>query len=235
MHGNAIAFAAVLEAIQFEDYDLIALGGDYVSHGPFPRETLALCRDLEAPAVLGNTDVHVYERAERGTRWTAAQLGEDDHDWLRARPFSARFRAAPDDPSTDLVLVHANPSDLDSVLIASPHPLGSFELTSDEDARGLIGELDADLLVYGHVHFESAGTLAGQRVASVGSVGLPYDGDHRAGWAMLVWDGAHWHIEHKRVEYDWAPVAEALDTSASPMGPLIAERVRTARFGRPAD
>ena len=234
MHGNAAAFRAVLEEVHPADYDVIALGGDYVAHGPRPAETLDLCRQLRSPAILGNTDVHVFERAEQGTRWTADRLDEAGHRWLAQRPFSARFRAVEGNPDTDLLLVHANPTDLNSVLISQKHPLGAFTITGDQEARALLGDVRADLLVYGHVHYDSQGELDGQRVASVGSIGLPYDGDHRAAWAVLTWDGAHWQIEHRRVEYDWRPVAEELDACGSPMGTLIAERVRTARFGRPA-
>jgi protein phosphatase len=234
MHGNAAAFRAVLAQIEPSDYDVVALGGDYVAHGPRPAETLALCRDLNAPAILGNTDVHVFERAERGTRWTADRLSPSDLGWLAARPFSQRFRAVPGDENSDLLLVHANPTNLNAVLICQEHPLGSFPLTTDTRARELLGDVRADLVVFGHVHFDSQGVLAGQRLASVGSVGLPYDGDHRAAWAVLEWDGNHWQIDHRRVEYDWRPVAAELDNCGSPMAALIAQRVRTARFGSPA-
>ena len=124
MHGNADALEAVLADLEHVDYDLVALGGDYVAHGPQPARTLAMCRQLAAPGVVGNTDIHVFEREERGTRWTADLLAEDDLQWLRDLPFSLRFRAVPDDPNSELLLVHATPTSVDAVLISQPssHP-----------------------------------------------------------------------------------------------------------------
>jgi len=44
---------------------------------------------------------------------------------------------------------------------------------------------------------------AGGRTAiNVGSVGLPFNRDRRAQYAVLTWAGEGWEVEMRRVEYD---------------------------------
>jgi diadenosine tetraphosphatase ApaH/serine/threonine PP2A family protein phosphatase len=84
---------------------------------------------------------------------------------------------------------HASPvSDMRSFL---PEP-------GDDEADLLEGVEDA-LLVFGHTHlpFERAATAGGTRLVNPGSVGMPFDGDPRASYALLHDDG---RIEHRRLE-----------------------------------
>ncbi len=234
IHGNVMGLQAVLDDLSRHTYDCLVLGGDYVAHGPRPRESLALARTLGARAILGNTDVHVYERREPGASWTADLLGDAALEWLRALPFSLRFQAIPGDPDTDLLIVHATPTNIEEILITQDHPLGTFSRTPPEKARALLGDARADLILYGHIHYASQGVLCGQRLASVNSAGFPYDGDHRLAYGIAFWDGEHWQVEHHRVPYDWEAVAAQLDTSPCPTSPIIAQRVRTASLNGPA-
>ena len=47
----------------------------------------------------------------------------------------------------------------------------------------------------------------GIELLNPGSVGIPLDGDHRAGYALLAPNGT---VELRRVEYDWRASARAL-------------------------
>jgi diadenosine tetraphosphatase ApaH/serine/threonine PP2A family protein phosphatase len=234
VHGNVAGLRAVLDDLTRHTFDCLVLGGDYVAHGPRPREALGLARDLGVPAILGNTDVHVYERREPGTAWTADRLSHQDLEWLRALPFSLRFRAIPGDAGTDLLIVHATPTNIEEVLITQEHPLGTFSPTPPEKARALLGDARADLILYGHIHYASQGVLCGQRLASVNSAGFPYDGDHRLAYGIAFWDGEHWQVEHHRLPYDYEAVAAQLDASSCPTSAIIAQRVRTASLDGPA-
>jgi predicted phosphodiesterase len=80
--------------------------------------------------------------------------------------------------------------------------------------------------VYGHIHIAYIRKLSRMTVANAGSVGLPYDGDHRASY--LVIDKSEPLI--MRVEYDLSRELSALASSGFPHADWIA---RTLKSGSP--
>jgi diadenosine tetraphosphatase ApaH/serine/threonine PP2A family protein phosphatase len=89
----------------------------------------------------------------------------------------------------DVLFCHGAPrTDMDSFL---PDP-------SDHDDELLEG-VDARCVVFGHTHLPVDRERGGVHLVNPGSVGLPFDGDTRASWAILHDDG---RAERRRVEYD---------------------------------
>src|SRR5206468_1598563 len=64
---------------------------------------------------------------------------------------------------------------------------------------GLLEGVDARIVVFGHTHLPVDRSHDGIHLVNPGSVGLPFDGDPRAHWAVLHGDG---RAEPRRVEYD---------------------------------
>jgi diadenosine tetraphosphatase ApaH/serine/threonine PP2A family protein phosphatase len=60
-----------------------------------------------------------------------------------------------------------------------------------------------------------------------GSVGMPFDGDPRAAWAILHDDG---RVEHRRVGYDHAGAAQAVRDLGGSWTDVVARRIELARF-----
>jgi predicted phosphodiesterase len=233
VHGNATALEAVLDDVEARGVDDVVLGGDYALKGPRPGRALELVRALEARAIRGNTDLYLRDddSDDEVVRWTRDRLTADPLDWLADRPFACRIAPEPDaDPSQHLHVVHATPTDLEDVLLVEPHPFDGWPTTDIDDARAMLGDVEADLVAYGHIHVATSGTIAGQRVRSIGSVGMPWDGDRRAAYAIARWQEDHWGIEDVRVEYDWRSVVERLESSDAPRARARAESIRTARF-----
>jgi hypothetical protein len=56
------------------------------------------------------------------------------------------------------------------------------------------------------------------------------DGDPRAVYAVLTWDGSTWHVEHHRVFYNLPMVAHQMRISGLPRGKHFAERLMAARY-----
>jgi len=205
IHGNVAALDAVLADLESKDHDALAFLGDYFLFGPRPREVYERLRDLGAPAIEGNTDRYITEAREghpfeEMIRWYRAQLGDDGLAWARERPFSLE--------DGTLLAVHANPRDLEDLLVTEPGAGGGPELTDPAHGASLMEGVTADLTVYGHIHYFSSGEFGGKRVASIGSVGMPFDHDPRAAYAFAEWDGTRWSITERRVEYDHEAVAE---------------------------
>jgi diadenosine tetraphosphatase ApaH/serine/threonine PP2A family protein phosphatase len=96
----------------------------------------------------------------------------------------------------------------------------------DDDAPLLAGVAERRV-VFGHTHvqFSRVGG-GGVELVNPGSVGLPWDGDGRAAYALL--DGER--VELRRVAYDAERAAGALDAVGAPWAQVTARRLREARF-----
>jgi diadenosine tetraphosphatase ApaH/serine/threonine PP2A family protein phosphatase len=211
VHGNLPALEAVLADASADSY---LLGGDYAVGGAWPVETVARLRELEpATWIRGNTERWLVDRSDAPEPVhplidvCGEALGEDAIQELVALPQSAT--------EDDVLYCHASPgSDMDSFL---PEP-------RDEDAELLMG-VEARRVVFGHTHlaFERPGP-ASIHLVNPGSVGMPWDGDHRAAYALVDEDGG---VELRRVEYDWRASARAVRKR---VGELPARRLEAARF-----
>jgi protein phosphatase len=234
IHGNADALEAVLNDLDAYSPDEVMLGGDLLMNGPKPAECIAKIRSLGVPGVVGNTDLYILDPSERidpVAAWARQQLSDEDLVYLTQLPIQQRI-TPPNaiSPDQDLLVVHSTPRDPDDLLILEVHPFGtSFtKATPIPQAEAMLLGAQAKLIVYGHIHYFSAGVVAGQRVASVGSVGCPFDHDHRAAYGLAVWDGERWTLEARRVSYDHEQVACDIEQSNIPYAASLARRIREA-------
>jgi diadenosine tetraphosphatase ApaH/serine/threonine PP2A family protein phosphatase len=211
VHGNLPALEAVLADARADRY---LLGGDYAVGGAWPVETLERLRELEpATWIRGNTERWLVDRSDAPEPIhplidvCREALGEHNIEELVALPESAG--------EGDVLYCHASPhSDMKSFLPEA----------RDED-DGLLDGIEARRVVFGHTHlaFERSGP-AGVHLVNPGSVGMPWDGDHRAAYALVDDDG---QVELRRVEYDWRASAQAVRER---VGDLPARRLEAARF-----
>ena len=218
VHGNLLALEAVLEDAKAAGVDRFLLGGDYAVAGGWPRETVERLKELDADWIRGNADRWLEESpdAPEPMQLVIARAREALGDEL-----VAELAALPPTATVDGVLYcHASPgSDMKSFL---PEPL-------DSDAELLLGT-EAERVVFGHTHLQFRRTGPGSiELVNPGSVGLPWDGDHRAAYGLAHDDGG---IELRRVEYDWRRAGEAVRERA---GDLPARRLEQARFDVPLE
>jgi predicted phosphodiesterase len=213
VHGNLPALEAVLA--DATDVDSWLLGGDYALFGAWPRETVERLRSLDARWIRGN-----------GERWTAdpSDAPEPVHGAIErchellGDELVAELAALPERLADDAVLYcHGSPvSDVQS-FFPEPAP-------GEED---LMGDVADGRLVFGHTHLAFARTGPhGVELVNPGSVGMPFDGDHRAAYAV-VRDG---DVEHRRVPYDHQASADAIRERIGEAGEQAAQRVERASF-----
>ncbi len=240
IHGNADALEAVLSDLATQPYNALVVAGDLVMNGPKPLESLALVRALDAPTLCGNNEWSIAEARDSpspdpGVEWVREQLDEEGLDYIASLPLQHRITPpGGSSPEDDLLVVHATPTDVFGVIITEPHPLGTTftEVTPEDEVVAMLGGAEADLILYGHIHYASSGVVRGQRLASIGSVGFPYDGDTRAAYALVTWDGDGWRVAHRRVQYDHLAVAAALRQSDFPFAEISARRIVEADWIR---
>ncbi len=239
MHGNLEALQAVLKDIDAEQVDQIICGGDIVNKGANPAECLQLIRERNIPSVMGNTDMDVLQRDEEIDCWVNDQLSAEALEHLRA--MSLHHRLTPPNgksPQDDLLVVHSTPRDCYDLLVCEPHPKPITETdgmtvpTPEAEAQEMLDGAVANLIVYGHIHYTSYRVIGGQRVASIGAVGLPLDGDQRAAYGIAKWDGDMWNLTHKRVSYDVEGVITKMLASEMPTKARVAAMLKAAQWVR---
>ena len=229
IHGNLTAFDAVIGDLAHRGVDRVVHGGDLALDGCRGAEVIDRVRELGWPGIVGNTDELLWrpEERERQTRnspklrpllemlfdnyapATRAALGEERIAWLRKLP--------PEHRSEGVAVVHAGPDDLWRA------PLPDWE---DSELATTYGALDAETVVYGHIHRPYVRELGRFTVANSGSVGNSFDGDRRAAYALIE-DGA---VQIVRVEYDVEREAHLLLRSDYPDATRIAAMRRSGRF-----
>jgi diadenosine tetraphosphatase ApaH/serine/threonine PP2A family protein phosphatase len=219
VHGNLPALEAVLSDAATAGAERFLLGGDYALFGPWPAETVARLEALRgATWIRGNGERWTADPAQAplapvqaAARACAAALGAEVVERLAALPPKAVVDGTR--------YVHGTPgSDLIGLM---PEP------AADEETH--LAAVRERRLVAGHTHlpFErrSAGGIA---LLNPGSVGMPFDGDPRAAYALLHDDGT---VERRRVTYPHDATAAALRKRfPGDWGELVARRVETARF-----
>jgi predicted phosphodiesterase len=222
VHGNLAALDAVVDDARAHGAESWVLGGDYALFGPEPEATVGRLRELEgATWIRGN-----------GERWTAnpddapdnpvvpdairasrGALGEADVGELGALPETALLGGTR--------FVHGSP--VSDVRSFDPE-------TSDEDEE-LLGGVTETRVVFGHTHlpFRRRSASGAVELVNPGSVGMPFDGDTRAAYALLHDDGT---VEHRRVEYDVAASAARLRVrwSGAAWAETVARRIELARM-----
>jgi len=247
IHGNLLALEAVLADLQQRGpCDQIVVAGDLVWAGPWPAEVVDRVRGLNAAVIHGNTDAFFCrqpdetpmgkeeERFAAHLTWMLKQLGPKRTAYLQTLPFSHRISPAPaKDQSAsrqDLLVVHANPLDLEQAITLHMRDADLDELLLPPGRQGAEDGPDWAALAFGHVHVPFSRQWRGRLLVNVASVGLPMDGDPRAAYAILTWDGTTWQAQHRRVFYDAPVVAHQMRTCGMPRGKHFAERLMAAGY-----
>lgn len=202
VHGNLPAFEAVVGAIASAEVDEVLVGGDLVGRGPSGRRVVERVRELGWPTLRGNHEEYLlaFRRAEvppswfedeawAASRWMAAELDEPSTSWIADLPFGLTSAL---DPLVEVV--HGSPR-------STQEGIGPW--LDDRGLAEMVRKRDGVLLC-GHTHRPMLRQLGACSVVNVGSVGLSFDGDRRACWALLEREHAHdpWRTQLHRVEWD---------------------------------
>jgi putative phosphoesterase len=227
IHGNRTAFEAVLADLRETSPDVVFHAGDLADGGSSPEEIIDRLRDLGWAGLIGNTDEmlsipetfegfaharphldHLWRVTREMAAVTRELLGEDRLEWLRQLPRQQVCGS--------VALVHATPH----TCWTSPMPDAT-----DTELEEAYAELEPRITVYGHIHLPFVRHVSKRTVANSGSVGLPFDGDHRASYLLITGTTA----AIRRVEYDVEGEIRGLLASGMPHAEWVAGILRTAR------
>lgn len=189
VHGMVQPLDAVLAEPDVASADRIVIGGD-VAAGPFPRESLERLRALGDGAlwVRGNADREL-------TGWPREQLTDEEAAFLRDLPEGQALGR--------VLFCHATPRSDEEILT---------ELSPAEAWLEAFTDVDADLIVAGHTHMQLDRMVGDVRFVNAGSVGMPYEGEVAAFWALIDGDG----VEFRKTPFDVERAAAEIGASEWP-------------------
>jgi predicted phosphodiesterase len=221
IHANLEALETVLKDARNEQVTHYCCVGDVVGYGASPKECLEIIRGMNCPVVKGNHDEKAAEFVEEtgfnstaanAIRWTAAQLSDDERQWLRNLKFTRYVES--------FTIVHATldmPQKWEYVL-------DKFAATSSFTYQ------KTAVCFYGHTHRPAvfirdgmvrAGSFDGLKVepgkkyfVNVGSIGQPRDGNPLA--AYVIYDMVSNSLTLKRLPYDVRKAQEKILAASLP-------------------
>lgn len=245
IHANIEALNKVLDDIKKRKPDVVYCLGDLVGYAPHPNEVIETIRERGIPVIAGNYDQGVglnsddcgcaYKTEEdkaRGSEsiaFTNRIISDKNRAYLRSLPAHLRIEYGVNSDPYHLLLVHGSPRKINEYL---------FEDRKNKSMLRMMEKAGANIMAFGHTHIpyhkiieESGGNY--KHAINIGSVGKPKDGDPRACYALLEWDGDldltrpdALNVEFIRVEY---PVEKAAAfVEESPLPDALADMLRKA-------
>lgn len=211
MHGNCVAFDAVLADLEAHPFDQLVCLGDAIQGGPQPAQVVARLQELGCPVVLGNADAFLLTGADGNKAvsaqqyaardWSLAQLSEADRAFIAAFHPTVEFSLP---GNRRFLCFHGSPASFHDRI---------FPNTPDEEVRGYLGAYLPAILTGGHTHLQQLRRLDDSLFFNPGSVGFVYNtrqsggvlhADPWAEYAILSADEHRFSIEFCRVSFDVA-------------------------------
>jgi predicted phosphodiesterase len=251
IHGNSIAFEAVLRDIDRRQVDAVLCLGDIVGYGPEPAECIAMVRRACRLAIRGNHEDALFDPTETRSwhavarlaiTYTQRVLSGEELAFLSELPGSFSIPGAilgvhdspvPTEASSNYLraagdFARAFRGVEDPICLVGHTHVPALYTTAVVNALAplALDDVDAHRVVPGDEHAGAASaTLAIPRgartILNPGSVGQPRDGDPRASYAIL--DLAYSTAEFHRVRYDVELAARRSVAAGLPL--LLSERL----------
>jgi predicted phosphodiesterase len=188
IHGNLPALDAVLTEV---DAEVILVGGDFVA-GPWPAETLGRLRGLDGDVrfIRGNADREVVEEA-RGLAppevmdFVRERLSEEQLDFLRTLPLTETIDV---DGLGPTLFCHATARNDEEIFTA---------MSPEERWAEALAGVRESVVVCGHTHVQFERSIGDIRLVNAGSIGMPYEHEPGAYWALLGPD-----VDQRRTQYE---------------------------------
>jgi predicted phosphodiesterase len=222
VHGNGVAFRAMLNDLGRQEVDAGVCLGDHAQGGPQPAGCLELLRELGWTAVMGNSDHFlltldpgeepVTEAQIENAGWSQSQLSAELLEFHRSFPPTVELDLG---EGRVLLAFHATPRSREEIV-------GPW--MEEEEFRQPFDGLNASVFAGGHTHQQWARRLGDAYYVNPGSVGLPVDhlqsgptrAEVAAEYAILSVDGAGIGFEFRRVPFAADEVIRSVEESGMP-------------------
>ena len=209
VHGNLTALEAALAEVDSAGVDAIVCGGDTV-WGPWPGDCLDLLSRRGAVMLRGNCERDILEPTSGRDRWCAEIMTPSQLELIADLPLSVEVFV---DGLGKVLFCHASPRRDDEILTRT---------TPSAAVEEALAEVNADTVVCGHTHVQYERMVGRIRLVNAGSIGLPYEDELGARWALL---GPG--VGLRRTPYAYDAAAVAIRASGLPDADDFADTVAT--------
>lgn len=203
IHANGPAMAAVREAVERSDPDLVVVAGDTVGYYYWPKEVLEHLGALKARMIRGN-----HEDELSAARAARAKPGCSPSAWGSAiEACFAQLSDAELDQLENLPRTLTETTDHGALLVCHGSPQDPVRYVYPDISDAELSALDPEghrWVVMGHTHYPMVRNVAGVSYVNPGSVGQPRNGVPGAAWALL--DTAAGSVDFRVEEYDMSSV-----------------------------
>ena len=215
IHGNKLAFDAVLKNIKENGCDKIFCLGDIAMAGYDPDYTIEKCIELQTTMgrnfeiIQGNTDKFIANYstdlhsiiAEKSVPMANALqydmlfIRKENINYLRKLPITKMVTLKYKKKTLRIQLVHGSPRRQDENI---------YPYLTEKEVEEITSRSFADIIFCGHTHMPCGFVLnSGKHVVNVGSVGRSMIQAKMPVYAILkINDNGSFEIEHKFIEYD---------------------------------
>ena len=219
IHGNSLAFEAVLKDIRSRGIETVINLGDYFFGALEPETVAEMMRANPMLSISGNTDREILQAVDGdfnkdGMDKVKADLSEQSINWLRGLPKTASCEGL-------FFVCHGTPDSDDEYLLEKVTEHGVF-VYNDEELIAKTVHINERIILCGHSHVNRVIYLSNDKIIlNPGSVGLPAylgTGEHRfamesmtphAKYAIVTAGGQSISIEQVLCAYDWHKASEA--------------------------
>jgi predicted phosphodiesterase len=231
IHGNRQALEAIIEDLGHQDIDEIVVTGDTVNMLPDSKRCWQMVQALTKNVIKGNHEFLTHDFQEllakdpvyssdrfAPLRACVAQFSNEDTDQMWALPITLHY--------PDVLLTHATPRNLFESINGE---------TTPEQLREMFADSSEPFIVCGHNHvwleqrFEHHGD--NRVVTTLGSAGIPLDGDTRTRYGILTRTKS-WTLEERFLTYDHAgllaQMGEAYLETHGGLGLIVRHEIVTA-------
>jgi len=233
VHGNLPALEAVLADAREHGAKAFVAAGDLTLGGPYPLATFNRLREIGCWMIRGNSEQYLLD-------FTAGRfpaLAHTSQQWAPLRYTAQQFTAealgflgevrenaifALDDAQPARV-VHGSPRRINEGLIPDglPDVVRLFESATlthqfqngNANLSAVWQGVEESVFICGHTHIGWVEEKDGRLALNPGSVGAPINGDWRAQYALLHWNGVEWKPELRAVPYDLDALRRAYEST----------------------
>ncbi len=202
IHGNLIALNAVLNDINRLGIDKFIIAGDHIIDCPHHNEVLEKVRNLNGYVIKGNREKYILNyhkglheewikhKQMEATVWTYNNMDEDNLKYIDQLPEQINISL----PQMDTIrVVHGSPFDISEGLFPDKHP---------ERIERVLEDIKESVLICGHTHESWSKVIHNKLIVNPGSVGVPFNKNKYAEYAVLTWEDSQWIVSHHQVKYD---------------------------------
>jgi putative phosphoesterase len=225
IHANLLALDAVLADAETQHVDGLTIAGDLITDGPDTAEVLKRVRSLNCPVIMGNREDYIlrYRNGEKpawdgslqmaAVLWASKSISDADFRYISTLPEQVVVEL---EGGQSLRVVHGSPFSMYELL--RPYQ----DMATVEKSALAVRE---PVLVFGHNHIQWSGMVHGRLLLNPGSVGVHFNRECKAEYAILTHEDRQFSAELRRVSYDFAALEQRLVTSglmeAAPVWTMI--------------